>query len=669
MGTGHSTAMVEQRSSPEELSHLLAHRFASKCFTPLELAHLKDNFDSRALDESGLRHWNEDILSRFLGIPDGAGGKTSPDTDTTLDAGPVIFRMVSYLGAFPFQNTQAPSVLTYEAIVKVVVLLTERYGRVLKRGKKDRIKLLFGSLADVGRAETNAQEKPTPNIEKGETDTGEGNITNGVSHHAAGFAIDVPAHDEEEDDDDDLALAALESLDAIEVFKHDQRIDRSVYKSRVSVNTFRRLLALLLVIAPLHPLATTSKLIAKQNSESIEAIQNQVDSILAAFGEEVNNDGITYKAFSTVITTVLPFVFDPLTPLFEHFLFSKNLNLSRRKESRPGDQSHEKSSSPSPPHSPQLESVFLPGHFESSILNTTLLSHLSFFLSTSHPIPNLFRNGSRLHPIFSSVYHGESLTAFSHHVLTWQAPSLLLVKGVTSSSSSSQDTVLVGAHLPEPWKQSTTTPSSRVSNSQDPSKLPCLFQLLPTHTILQAAPSFKSLKSNMPVASFSTKSGIALGCMIPPSSRTSLHTELHPRPAGGGSLIIDPALENATFVVSRGLNGDGVFLPPGPSPSSSSLSVSTLATSNTTSISIHTIEVWGIVPSQQAELSADLDPESPKDAVAMQRAMWNFEAREAERRRTIHLNVGGGDSETQSGRALLEMAGIIGDAQYGPRRH
>lgn len=650
------------------MSHRLAHRFASKCFTPLELAHLKDNFESLALNENGVRHWNEEILSHFLGIPDGVGAHPSADIDNVLDAGPVLFRMVSYLGAFPFQRTLAPSLLSYEAIIKVVVLLTERYGKVLKRGSRDRIKLLFGSLADVGRTPTETGDKPISKAEHEEPDAHGSGDTNGVIRFAEGFAVDAPANDEAEDDDDDLALAALESLDAIEVFEHDQRADRSVYSARISIDTFRRLLALLLVIAPLHPQGTTSKLMTNQDAESIEAIQAQVDSIMSAFldVDKPGDKGIDYKTFSRVITTSLPFLFDPLTPLFEHFLFSKNLDFSQRKESR--RHSPEKARSSSPPPSPHLESVFLPGPFESNILNNAQLAHLSFFLSTSYPVPNLFRNWTRFHPVFSSVFHGESLTAFSHHVLTWHAPSLMLLKGVTDSFSSGEDTpIVVGAYLPEPWKSSSPTASRRSSDSLDSSRFPCLFQILPTHTVLPAAPFFKSLKSNMPVVSFSTKSGIALGCMIPPPSRASLNNKelLQPQPAGGGSLIIDPALENATFIVSDGLNGDGVFLPPGLSPSSS-LSLSASAVSTTTAISIHTIEVWGVV-SSHPELN-EMDPDAPKDAVALQRAMWNFEAREAERRRTIHLNAGGGDSETQTGRALLEMAGIAGDSQYGHHR-
>ena len=120
----------------EELSYVLAERFALKCFTPLELTHFKDNFFSRAIDNAGLRYWNEKTLSDFLGIPDGTGARYGSAThDCPLDAGPVVFRMASYLGAFPFQNTLAPSVLTFEAMVKIVVLLTERYGKALRRGR------------------------------------------------------------------------------------------------------------------------------------------------------------------------------------------------------------------------------------------------------------------------------------------------------------------------------------------------------------------------------------------------------------------------------------------------------------------------------------------------------------------------------------------------------
>ncbi|OAX81355.1 hypothetical protein ACJ72_04308 [Emergomyces africanus] len=382
MGSALSTDNLGQRaSSVEELSQRLAHRFATKCFTPLELTHLKDNFFSRALDQRGIRYWNEEILSEFLGIPDGAGSAASVTSDGSLDAGPVIFRMVSYLGAFPFQNTMAPSVLTFEAMIKVVVLLTERYGKVLKRGKKDRIKLLFGSLADVGRRDIITQ------LKEAAEDSFESNgvsVPNGESVITpnAGFSVDQPVNDQDEDDDDDLALAALESLDAIEVFKHDQRIDKTVFESKISLDTFRRLLTLLVVTAPLRPLGTVSKYTTGLSKPSLDTVHEQVESILAALDPEETEGGIGYTSFSELISSSLPYLFDPLTPLFEHLLFSKNLDLSRKGGSPTTNGPPDKPAPtpPStPPASPPLSPVIL--LVASTLASLTLPYYLTFHFS------------------------------------------------------------------------------------------------------------------------------------------------------------------------------------------------------------------------------------------------------------------------------------------------
>ena len=601
----------------DELSQILAHRFATKCFTPLELTHLKDNFFARASDQNGLRYWTEETLSQFLGIPDGAGPRVGTGSDAAviddaplIDAGPVIFRMVSYLGAFPFQNTLAPSVLTFDALVKVTVLLTERYGKVLKRGRRDRVKLLFGSLADVGRK--GVGEKPV-DVASVEQDKGweENGTTNGAANgstnrsaearsYAAGFSIDEPANDDEddEDEDDDLALAALESLDAIEVFKQDHRIDRTVYEARVSANTLKRLLMLLLLIAPLKPQETVLKYTTNLTQERIDSVSSEADAILAGFSTEEQSGGISYRSFARTVSRSLPFLFDPLTPLFEHLLFSKNLDLSRKRG--PTGSKHTApispivDNAPAAPPSPPLSPVLLPGSFEPSILTPSLLSHLSFFLPTASSVPNLFRNGSHLHPVFSTAAHGESLTSFEHHVMTWQAPSLLLLQGVPTPSSPGSgspyadgELVTLGAYLPQPWKPSSTQPTP---SSSDPSSIPYLFQLSPTHTLIPGNPSYKTA----PAASFSTKNGIILGCRSPPRSRSSITSrEQAPTPTGGGSLLIDTSLENAKFIVSNAIDGgEGAFLPP-ILPSSSNPS---LPPPKTTSITLYSIEVWGLVP-------------------------------------------------------------------------
>lgn len=152
--------------------------------------------------------------------------------------------MSTYLGAFPFPIL-APSILTIDAVLKVVVIMTERYGKVLKKGKADRNKLLFRSLAVFDRRMSLAHERPSREISSAlkdeeavadqETATAEK-----PQSHATGFSIDQPANDgDEEEDDDELALAALESLDAIEVFKHDQRADTKIHHAQIPLDNFQ----------------------------------------------------------------------------------------------------------------------------------------------------------------------------------------------------------------------------------------------------------------------------------------------------------------------------------------------------------------------------------------------------------------------------------------------
>lgn len=549
--------------------------------------------------------------------------------------------MVSYLGAFPFQTTLAPSVLTFEAMVKVVVLLTERYGKVLRRARADRIKLLFGSLADVGRKGVGQPDK-----EDGEKDKDKDAASSGNSH-APGFAVDEPANDEEDGDDDDLALAALESLDAIEVFKHDRRIDKTVYEARISTDTFRRLLMLLLVISPLKPLESVRKYTSDLSSEQIESVRKTADSILAAFISDEDTGGISYQTFAGIVSSSLPYLFDPLTPLFENLLFSKSLDLSQKRDLADSTTTKPEEKIPETPSAPPTP-IILPGSFESSILNSSSVSHLSFFLPSPPSDMNFIRNGVCLHPVFSTAAHGASLTSFSHHVLTWQSVTLLILHGsIIDSSSQEPSMITLGAYLPHAWKSS----SSHTSSTKPPesTSLPCLFQLSPKHTLLQGNSSPSAYSPNTPEAYFSNNTGIAIGCKIPPSSRSQ---QSHPTPHGAGSLLIDTNLDTATFHVSA-VGQNGIFLPP-TSPTTSSTS----DTSTKTTIDIYNLEIWGVIPDSS---SGD---EPGQSAVDQQRAKWEFEARDAERRRNVNFKAGG-DSSIESARWLLESAGLIGGARSG----
>ena len=193
-------------------------------------------------------------------------------------------------------------------MLKVVVIMTERYGRVLKNGKADRNKLLFRSLAVFDRRMSSIHEKPPQEaldaLREGQSEPGESVVTSPIQNHAPRFSIDQPANDdEEEEDDDELALAALDSLDAIEVFKLDQRADTKIHHAQIPVDNFRRLLMLLLIIAPLDAQENLSGHAQRLTAARIEGLRRVADSILWSFTPE-QNPGIFYQSFNTIIPAV-----------------------------------------------------------------------------------------------------------------------------------------------------------------------------------------------------------------------------------------------------------------------------------------------------------------------------------------------------------------------------
>ncbi|KAI4259495.1 MAG: hypothetical protein L6R42_004544 [Xanthoria sp. 1 TBL-2021] len=625
MGQGHSDEHVARNVSTEQLSHELALRFAKKCFTPLEITHFKDIFRSLADEQDGIQYWKEETLCRFLVIPDALG------------PGPLIYQMATYLGVFPFPSL-APSILTIEAMLKVVVIMTERYGTVLKRGRADRNKLLFRSLAVFDRRMSSVYEKPSQELldsvrdeESDKVDTSDAVLEEARSQAAGqeprsamGFAIDKPANDEdEEEDDDELALAALDSLDAIEVFKYGQRAtDTKIHHAQIPVDNFRRLLMLLLVIAPLDSQESLSKHAERLTPPRVESLRQVADSILWSFTPE-QNAGIFYQSFNKIIPTSLPYMFDGLNPLFEHFLFSKNIDLSKRKRSSAPAQM----TSSTIPHvlDPPLEPL-LPR--EGDILNLDILSQISFFIKGN----NLFR---RLRPLYLGGDAGFSLGSIEQKVFNWRAPSILLVSGARLpstpkstrersfadtlpakrlpngvSGNNSHGKVIFGAYIDVPWKH---TYKEAIGGSEM-----LLFQLSPLHEVFRASTLSRDYLTF-------TKAGVGLGCPPPRSknvSGLSSHTALGPV-----SLMLDSSLEFGVFTHES--TGGGSFHP-GVSQN----------TDWQDRFEIENLEVWGCGGDEEAE---------------RQRAAWAFEEREAEARRNVKMG-----KDIEADRALLEMAGLIG---------
>lgn len=597
------------------MSHELALRFATKCYSPLEIAHFKDNFKTLADHQDDIEYWKEETLCRFLALPD------------QVRAGSVLYAMTTYLGAFPFPSL-APCIVTREAMLKVVTLLTNRYKKVLKRGDQDKNKLLFRSLAIFDRRVSTtlsptSEEKMQNIIQQQQESAPDNTLKLETSHNTAlGFAVDQPLNDEEDEDDDDLALAALDALDAIEVFKEDHKKDRKIHHAHVPVYNLERLLMLLLLFAPLTPQDNIAAACGLSDGNHVTRLEEAAKSILLAFDPE--NDCISYTNFMKTMTVLTPYLFRPFNPLFEHFLFSKQLDLNKHQ----GDVArHEESLVRQSPLYDVQDKL-------GTILNDTLLAQLGSSIEiapTSSPASSsFFHSGTRLNQLYSTASQGTSLSSFSRQVISWRSASMLILKGTDSNSGS---TFVLGAFLPEHWREAG---SSSHDLETDPSNA-VLFQLQPRHAIFRANPYNKTTA----ISHFSTKTGIALGCVIPASSRVNAQSQMPI--LGPVSMLINNDISIATFQ-HDGDAGTGAFLTDPLLEESQSKKIDS-GQRKKIEIDIDGLEVWGVSFPEEGE----------EDEISKQKRRLAWEEAEAARRRGVNF---GGDKD--GARYLLEMAGIVG---------
>ena len=464
--------------------------------------------------------------------------------------------MSSYLGAFPFPS-QAPAILTHEALLKVVTILTERYGTVIKRRGRDVwLREIYRSMAVFDRGHTS--EKGNATAEKPEASRAVAPSSN------LGFAIDAPEDDDglgSTDEDDELVLAALDEMDGLEVFKQGEQ--SNVHHSIIPTDNLLKLVQLLLLIAPIDPQESLSAFASQLTDGRIREIRQASATILASFGGVEETPGVTYRVFNTVIPNCLPFVFDGLHPLFEHFLFAKDFDLAKRKgESDPVTETQ--------PVIPPPKAIANPEPIlrtEGEILNSTILNQLSFFIKGT----DLFR---RLRPLYSGNTHGFSMGSFEKQAFNWRAPSILLVSGrlLPSSPSTARErtlsdmlppkrlpnsisdeeassaTLTFGAYIPGQWKH------THKSCFGDTSTI--LFQLSPMHDV------FKASNLNSDYVYFNKPpthpSGVGLGSAVPHQTAASSTTHGY-LPLGPVSLHLDDALEFGIF--THRSEGGGSFHP------------------------------------------------------------------------------------------------------------
>ncbi|EEU48896.1 uncharacterized protein NECHADRAFT_75507 [Fusarium vanettenii 77-13-4] len=593
-----------QRRSHEELTHELAERFRSKCFTSLEFYSLKDVFKSLADQQDSIRYMKEDTIARYLEIPD------------ILGASPVIFQMVSYLGAFPFLQ-DAPVVLELPRMIMVIVIMTERYRTVLARGSADRTKLLFRSLAVFDRKPSES-DALIPDAAQLDEPNGKDEKVQENSH-VAGFAVDQAGDevDDDDDEDDDLVLTAFELLDVKEAV--DQGHAPKFHSATIPTDNFRKLLMLLLLAAPLDPQESLSLYSPHVVGEQLEGLRATAECILASFVNAETSTGIKYSHFKSIIPVICPNLFRGFNGLFEHFLFSKNLDFSKHQNDIP------------------ITKVAQPLLTDSGeILNHNTLCQISLFL----PGSDLFR---RVRLLYSGNDAGFSMGSFQTKVFNWQAPTLLLVSGTRLSDipeggqevafaaslptkrfphGSKSDQLTFGVYVREPWKHT----HRECFGDADT----VLFQLEPIHDVFPASTinkdyvTFTKAPAHHPMLSF--------GCPHPHPSQA--HRKADMLHLGPVSLTLDDSFEFAVFnhdFTSRG----GAFR-----------SSSVRKFDFQERFQIESLEVWGCGGDAEARAQAE---------------RWAWEEREAEARRKINLGTG----DIEADRALLEMAGLIGGARSG----
>ncbi|KAK6361834.1 Restriction of telomere capping protein 5, variant 2 [Orbilia blumenaviensis] len=600
---GQSQSDESQRSlSPDEIRHRLTTRLQKRTFTDLELYSFRDVFsslantsstssnDSNTDDEKNSNntlYWSEDTLTRFLELPD------------ALDVGSLLFHASSIAAGFPFLS-DGPAVLEWEAVVRVVCVFTGRYRGVLRKGGGDPVRLWFRILSvyDRGDRNNNSNSSNNNDILNG---GGEGGDTSSDSETSNGvFRIadpeDIEDIEDDDDEDDELALAALEALDAIEVFKETEK-PAAKYIRRLDPRNLTKLVMLLLVIAPLDPQESLATYVERYSGEALVELRRAAESVVRSMS--IGGKPILWKGFSRSVKRSLPYLFDGFKPLYEHFLFSKRLNMNK---------------------DPTLHLPLTPPLLQhhGTILTPTLLNQLSFFIKGE----NLWR---RLRKLYIGSDDGFSMGMFEQKVFKWRAPTILLVSGsrmgtpqtsreksfsdslapkrypdsVTAADGKEEEddeTLTFGVYIDVMWKithkECFGTPTTKV------------FQLHPIHEV------FETSKAHSDYIYWNKSAGIGFGAPLPriKVGDPVLHMNL-----GAVSLILDESLEFGVFTHSS--SGGGAY-------HTSDLSVGGRRDDWQERFNIEEIEVWGLGGEEEAKEQA---------------RQWAWDESEAMRRRNVQL--------------------------------
>lgn len=335
-------------------------------------------------------------------------------------------------------------------------------------------------------------------------------------------------------------------------------------------------------------------------------------TIVRSMGMADESSCIEYEQFAHTVRSIAPHIFDPLARIMEHLLFTDDELvdvLSRNNE--------------------QLIS--------SRVFNPELLAQI--FTALPNQLPTY-----HLQQLYLGRDHGFSMRSFQAKVFKWGAPTILLLYGkriLNDEKYSTKNTrfrkflheypklklsgmnteieemypakskIILAVYVSNPWK---------ITNKD--------FFGGPHTTIVQLSPFQEVFRSSQrDTLYFNTiGGGIGIG-----NKQPMIKPTIKCYSPGNVSLTMDSSLE---FAVLRNL-GQGGTLKPGSVVGDKEFEVKML---------LQDVEVWGC--GGERELDGQLK-------------RWEWEESEAKRRQQINLRGIGED------RALLEMAGIVGQAQSG----
>ncbi|KAK9373618.1 TLD-domain-containing protein [Lipomyces chichibuensis] len=701
-----------KKFTPQEISH----KFATKCgsqFSGIELWAFKDIFRRNGKVFDGIYYWTEEDFINFLGIP-----------ETAAESGRILYAMVHYLCTFPFIRPRhppltfsqvAPTTLTFENVVKVVVLFTGRYKGILT-GDYDFLKLLFCAMAyyeevladdkefkEKKASKSSNEEEPiseelkTPEISRRGSDdekmgfwekkfTALANLANpsgSVSSSASSIsassisASSVSASSasasvgsSDTDIDEEFLNIDLENISNwydLDLIKSYDNIDIELL--RISPTSLYHIFQLLLAIGhllPQEPISTYSDHFAEPaigRYRSIAKSMTQSFDPSWALGNPTDHDcvletGISYSRFYTVIKSVMPFAFDGLAVLFEHFLFNQRITPSSSETQQPSLIAIPRvvGSPPvdhpfaSPKDHDGLEElnedggstmIMAPSKLliapsklpePTKLMNATMIAQLATFMDV-----NSFQLYGSLKKLYVGSEAGFSMGSFEQRVFKWNAPTIVLISGyilapepkgarersffdllppIRYSNSTSAVTrrsgkVTYGAVVSTPWKLS---PKECFGDNST-----ALFQLEPVQDV------FRSTGYNGNYVYFSKPLGLGFG-NLPPKQHSHQNHGAPQYAFGDLSLTLEHALEF------------GVFRHVGSETFRSSQIREHVDFEDR--FAITELEVWGC--------GAD-------EVLREQARLWAWEEKEALRRKTVNL-----PKDIEESRALLEMAGLVG---------